>query len=112
MRLGTAAYNTPHNALVIVAGAYVGTAHGSSRGSRQARTGQEPPSETVLRSVGSGQLVLVSVGHPRTVGPRRQPAPAGQERTAMSALAPSLQAWFTDRLANQLHASPHTVAAY
>jgi integrase/recombinase XerD len=30
----------------------------------------------------------------------------------MSALAPSLQAWFTDRLANQLHASPHTVAAY
>jgi site-specific recombinase XerD len=30
----------------------------------------------------------------------------------MSALAPSLQAWFTDRLANQLHASPNTVAAY
>jgi integrase/recombinase XerD len=30
----------------------------------------------------------------------------------MSALAPSLQAWFTDRLAKQLHASPNTVAAY
>jgi integrase/recombinase XerD len=30
----------------------------------------------------------------------------------MSALAPSLQTWFTERLANQLHASPHTVAAY
>lgn len=30
----------------------------------------------------------------------------------MSALAPSLQAWFTDRLVNQLHASPNTVAAY
>ncbi|MDA8285332.1 MAG: tyrosine-type recombinase/integrase [Actinomycetota bacterium] len=30
----------------------------------------------------------------------------------MSALAPSLQAWFTDRLSNQLHASPNTVAAY
>ena len=30
----------------------------------------------------------------------------------MSALAPSLQAFFTDRLANQLPASPNTVAAY
>jgi site-specific recombinase XerD len=30
----------------------------------------------------------------------------------MSALAPSLQAWFTDRLAKQLQASPNTVAAY
>jgi site-specific recombinase XerD len=30
----------------------------------------------------------------------------------MTALAPSLQAWFTDRLANQLHASPNTIAAY
>lgn len=30
----------------------------------------------------------------------------------MSALAPSLQAWFTDRLVNQLHASPNTIAAY
>ena len=30
----------------------------------------------------------------------------------MSALAPSLQMWFTERLANQLQASPNTVAAY
>ena len=30
----------------------------------------------------------------------------------MSALAPTLQAFFTDRLARQRHASPHTVAAY
>lgn len=30
----------------------------------------------------------------------------------MSALAPSLQAFFTDRLVNQLHASPNTIAAY
>jgi site-specific recombinase XerD len=30
----------------------------------------------------------------------------------VSALAPSLQAWFTDRLVNQLHVSPHTIAAY
>ncbi len=30
----------------------------------------------------------------------------------MSALAPTLQAFFTDRLINQRHASPHTIAAY
>jgi site-specific recombinase XerD len=30
----------------------------------------------------------------------------------MTALAPTLQAFFTDRLARQRHASPHTVAAY
>ena len=30
----------------------------------------------------------------------------------MSALAPTLQAFFTDRLAGQLHASPNTVAGY
>jgi integrase/recombinase XerD len=30
----------------------------------------------------------------------------------MSALAPTLQAFFTDRLVRQRHASPHTIAAY
>lgn len=30
----------------------------------------------------------------------------------MSALAPTLQAFFTERLARQRHASPHTIAAY
>jgi site-specific recombinase XerC len=30
----------------------------------------------------------------------------------MSALAPTLQAFFTDRLIRQRQASPHTVAAY
>ena len=30
----------------------------------------------------------------------------------MTALAPTLQAWFTDRLARQRHASPHTIAGY
>ena len=30
----------------------------------------------------------------------------------MSALAPTLQAFFTDRLVQQRHASPHTIAAY
>ena len=30
----------------------------------------------------------------------------------MTALAPTLQAFFTDRLIRQRHASPHTIAAY
>ncbi len=30
----------------------------------------------------------------------------------MSALAPTLEAFFTDRLINQRDASPHTIAAY
>jgi len=30
----------------------------------------------------------------------------------VTALAPTLQAFFTDRLARQRHASPHTIAAY
>ena len=30
----------------------------------------------------------------------------------MTALAPTLQAFFTDRLVRQKNASPHTVAAY
>jgi len=30
----------------------------------------------------------------------------------MTAIAPTMQAFFTDRLMNQLHASPHTIASY
>lgn len=30
----------------------------------------------------------------------------------MTVLAPTLQAFFTERLINQRHASPHTIAAY
>ena len=30
----------------------------------------------------------------------------------MTALAPTLQAFFTDRLTRQKNASPHTIAAY
>src|SRR5262249_46757912 len=37
------------------------------------------------------------------------PPPAG---AAMTALAPTLQAFFTDRLTRQRQASPHTIAAY
>jgi len=30
----------------------------------------------------------------------------------MTAIAPVLQSFFTDRLMTQLHASPHTIASY
>jgi integrase/recombinase XerD len=30
----------------------------------------------------------------------------------MTAIAPIMQAFFTDRLMSQLHASPHTIASY
>ena len=30
----------------------------------------------------------------------------------MTAIAPTMQAFFTDRLMTQLHASPHTIASY
>jgi site-specific recombinase XerC len=30
----------------------------------------------------------------------------------MTAIAPTMQAFFTDRLMNQPHASPHTIASY
>src|SRR5229473_453762 len=60
----------------------------------------------------SGQHVLVFIGRARAAGLCGQ-APGAEPRGAvMSALAPTLQAFFTDRLARQRHASPETVAAY
>ena len=43
---------------------------------------------------------------------RRRAARAPPRRSAMSALAPTLQAFFTERLIRQRQASPHTIAAY
>ena len=48
-------------------------------------------------------------GAPRAGGRAARPPPGG---TGMSALAPTLEAFFTERLIGQRHASPHTVAAY
>ena len=66
--------------------AYMGHAH------RRPRTGTSPP--------------------PRTCSPWRRNAWNGRRRAAVSALAPTLEAFFTDRLLTQRQVSPRTVAAY
>src|SRR5574337_371745 len=60
----------------------------------------------------TGGHLLVSLGDPRADVPGRATPGAGSRGAVMSALAPTLQAWFTDRLAGQRHASPNTIAAY
>ena len=56
--------------------------------------------------------LLVSAGRPRTARPGRRPAGGSPGRPAMSALAPILQGFFTDRLVRQRQASDHTITAY
>src|SRR6266568_1246828 len=56
----------------------------------------------------AGQHLLVSLRGPRTAGSRRRAPPDRAGGALMSALAPTLQAFFTGRR----HASPNTVAAY
>src|SRR6185312_14819707 len=51
----------------------------------------------------------------RCAGPARARRPAAQRRsggTVMTPVAPTLQAFFTDRLTRQLQASPRTIASY
>ena len=73
-----------------------------------------PLLSTYLGHVHPGSHLLVSAAPRPSCWPspaqRLEHAPAG--RRAMSALAPTLQAFFTDRLIRQRHASPHTIAAY
>ena len=57
-------------------------------------------------------LLPVSAGGARTVVDRRQTPGKPADGTIMSALAPTLQAFFTDRLAAQRRASGRTVTAY
>src|SRR4029077_16055351 len=56
--------------------------------------------------------LLVSLGRAGTARPRRRPDAASPRSDVMTALAPTLQAFFTERLARQKNASPHTVASY
>jgi integrase/recombinase XerD len=55
---------------------------------------------------------MVSVRLAGTDGTRRRAATRPVRGTAMSALAPALQAYFTERLISQRAASPNTIAAY
>src|SRR5262249_51165581 len=57
--------------------------------------------------------LLVSVGRPRTAGTgRRPPGHRVAGSPVMTLIAPTLQAFFTDRLIQQRQASPQTIAAY
>src|SRR3982074_2465463 len=64
------------------------------------------------RPCASGQYVLVFVGRTGAAGSGRHTSGRQPRGAPMSALAPTLQAFFTDRLARQRRASPETVAAY
>src|SRR6266496_1740586 len=89
----------------------VDTAHGSSRGSRRAQMARAQRSRTALRSAGPGQHLLVPRSGPR-VTRTGLPAPGTVARNAvMTAIAPTLQAFFTDRLITQRDSSPRTIAA-
>src|SRR6266536_3576616 len=56
--------------------------------------------------------LLVSLGRPRAAGLGRRASGSRAAGTAMSKLAPTLQLFFTERLAKQLQASPRTVTSY
>src|SRR3954466_10033932 len=58
-----------------------------------------------------GVDLLLPAGRPGAAGARRR-APPGSRSTIMSALAPTMHAFFTERLQGQRQASPHTIAAY
>ena len=67
---------------------------------------------TYLGHVDPASDVLVSGGGPRAAR-ADQPAPGAAAGGAlMTALAPALQAFFTERLITQRNASPQTIAAY
>src|SRR5262245_16267120 len=56
--------------------------------------------------------LLVFGASPGAAHPRRGAPGIRRGRTVMSALAPILQAFFTDRLIRQRRAGPNTIAAY
>src|SRR5207249_2609737 len=59
-----------------------------------------------------GRDLLVSDRDPGADRTGRRPARATVRSTATTALAPTLQAHFTERLIGQRSARPHTIAAY
>ena len=67
--------------------------------------GHSEPSDTYWYLTGTAELLAAATDRVA----RRH---ADQRRRLMTALAPTLQAFFTTRLTSQYGASPHTVAAY
>ena len=71
-----------------------------------------PLLSTYLGHVDPASTYWYLLGRARADGPGRG-APGNHPRgTAMSPLAPTLEAFFTERLMTQRQASPHTIAAY
>src|SRR5438552_16888228 len=59
-----------------------------------------------------GQFVLVPGSGPGAAGARQSSPGAAARGAPMTALAPALQAYFTDRLITQRNSSPETIASY
>ena len=67
---------------------------------------------TYLGHVSPADTYWYLTADPGADGARRAATRRALRSTAMSALAPALQAYFTDRLIGQRAASPNTIAAY
>src|SRR5205823_8254993 len=77
------------------------------------RGGTHPTAVDVPGAPGAAQHLLVLVGGARAAGSGcRSPGAVPRGDQPMSLVAPTLQSFFTDRLAKQLRASPRTVASY
>src|SRR2546425_11167110 len=75
-----------------------GTGHGCRRDHPRARTGRAAPSRTALRSVGTSLDILVPFGSPTAARRRGQASQLLVWSFAMTALAPTMEAFFTERL--------------
>src|SRR5947199_2968365 len=88
---------------------------GSEARQALSQTGQLPTQdveEPISRACRPGQFLLVSGGGTRAAGADQPPPGAATRGALMTALAPALQAYFTDRLISQRNSSPETIAAY
>ena len=74
--------------------------------------GSLPALSTYLGHVDPADTYWYLHGGPRAARPGRRSASSACEEPAVSALAPTLEAFFTERLIRQRQASPHTIAAY
>src|ERR1039458_6285735 len=76
------------------------------------RGGHAPEVGDLSRAHRSQAHLLVPVGRSRADGTGRATARSAPGGTSVTTLAPTLQAYITERLIRQRQASPHTVAAY
>ena len=79
---------------------------------RRRRRGAAAAAVHLLGARQSEWHVLVSERHTRAARPGRRSARSAPGGAGMNALAPTLEAFFTERLIGQRHASTNTIAAY